>query len=44
MHLLRSPPAQFEDDPTDYILSDMEGSDSDTRRRCAIELLRGMCR
>jgi len=35
---------KFEDDPQDYINADMEGSDTDTRRRCAIELLRGMCR
>jgi len=35
---------RFEDDPQDFINADMEGSDSDTRRRCAIELLRGMCR
>jgi exportin-2 (importin alpha re-exporter) len=35
---------QFEDDPSDYILADMEGSDSETRRRCSIDLLRAMCR
>ena len=35
---------QFEDDPAEYILSDMEGSDSETRRRCSINLLRAMCR
>jgi len=34
----------FEDDPADFILADMEGSDSDTRRRCCCELLRSMCR
>lgn len=32
----------FEDNPTDYIRKDMEGSDQDTRRRCAIELVRNL--
>jgi len=32
----------FEDNPTDYIRKDMEGSDQDTRRRCAVELVRGL--
>ncbi len=32
----------FEDNPTDYIRKDMEGSDQDTRRRCAIELVRSL--
>lgn len=30
----------FEDNPTDYIRKDMEGSDQDTRRRSASELVR----
>jgi len=28
----------FEDDPLDYIRRDLEGSDSDTRRRSALTL------
>eukprot|EP01038_Epipyxis_sp_PR26KG_P004977 gene4977-6960_t len=32
----------FEDNPTDYIRKDMEGSDVDTRRRCAIDLVRSL--
>lgn len=32
----------FEDNPTDYIRKDMEGSDQDTRRRAAMELVRGL--
>lgn len=32
----------FEDNPSDYIRKDMEGSDQDTRRRCAIELVRSL--
>lgn len=32
----------FEDNPTDYIRKDMEGSDQDTRRRCAVDLVRGL--
>jgi exportin-2 (importin alpha re-exporter) len=32
----------FEDNPTDYIRKDMEGSDQDTRRRSACELVRGL--
>lgn len=32
----------FEDNPADYIRKDMEGSDQDTRRRCAIELVRAL--
>ena len=33
----------FEDNPTEYIQRDMEGSDQDTRRRCACELVRALC-
>lgn len=32
----------FEDNPSDYIRKDMEGSDQDTRRRSAMELLRAL--
>jgi exportin-2 (importin alpha re-exporter) len=32
----------FEDNPTDYIRKDMEGSDQDTRRRSATELVRSL--
>lgn len=32
----------FEDNPTDYIRKDMEGSDQDTRRRSACELVRAL--
>ena len=35
---------KFEDDPADFILTDMEGSDSDSRRKCAQDLLKSMCR
>jgi exportin-2 (importin alpha re-exporter) len=34
----------FEDNPTDYIRKDMEGSDQDTRRRSAMELIRALCK
>ena len=33
----------FEDDPVEYIRRDIEGSDSDTRRRAAVDLVKGMC-
>jgi exportin-2 (importin alpha re-exporter) len=32
----------FEDNPQDYIRKDIEGSDQDTRRRCAVELVRSL--
>jgi exportin-2 (importin alpha re-exporter) len=32
----------FDDNPIDYISKDMEGNDQDTRRRCAIELIRSL--
>ena len=32
----------FEEDPQEYIKRDIEGSDSDTRRRAACELVRGL--
>lgn len=33
----------FEDNPVEYIRRDMEGSDADTRRRGAVELVKGLC-
>jgi exportin-2 (importin alpha re-exporter) len=33
----------FEDNPVEYIRRDMEGSDGDTRRRGAVELVKGLC-
>eukprot|EP00586_Coscinodiscus_wailesii_P008972 CAMPEP_0172520780 /NCGR_PEP_ID=MMETSP1066-20121228/292199_1 /TAXON_ID=671091 /ORGANISM="Coscinodiscus wailesii, Strain CCMP2513" /LENGTH=996 /DNA_ID=CAMNT_0013303589 /DNA_START=78 /DNA_END=3069 /DNA_ORIENTATION=- len=35
---------RFEDDPQEFILSDIEGSESESRRKCSQELLRAMCR
>lgn len=35
---------RFEDDPEEYILRDMEGSETVSRRKCSQELLRAMCR
>jgi exportin-2 (importin alpha re-exporter) len=35
---------RFEDDPSEFILSDMESSDTESRRKCTQELLRAMCR
>jgi exportin-2 (importin alpha re-exporter) len=35
---------RFEDDPREYILTEVEGSDSETRRRSSEDLLRSMCR
>jgi exportin-2 (importin alpha re-exporter) len=35
---------RFEDDPNEFILSDMESSDTESRRKCTQELLRAMCR
>jgi exportin-2 (importin alpha re-exporter) len=34
----------FEDDPREFILTEMEGSDSESRRRCSQVLLQAMCR
>jgi len=34
----------FEDNPMEYIRRDIEGSDSDTRRRLACDLIRSMCK
>eukprot|EP00804_Cyclotella_cryptica_P016814 CCRYP_001807-RB/>CCRYP_001807-RB protein AED:0.02 eAED:0.02 QI:1248/1/1/1/1/0.66/3/146/675 len=35
---------RFEDDPQEFILSDMEASDTESRRKCSQDLLRAMCR
>jgi exportin-2 (importin alpha re-exporter) len=35
---------RFEDDPREFILTEVEGSDSETRRRSSEVLLRAMCR
>mmetsp|Transcript_36824 Transcript_36824/g.77254 ORF Transcript_36824/g.77254 Transcript_36824/m.77254 type:complete len:992 (-) Transcript_36824:111-3086(-) len=35
---------RFEDDPAEFILGDMESSDTESRRKCTQELLRAMCR
>jgi exportin-2 (importin alpha re-exporter) len=34
----------FEDDPREFILTEMEGSDNESRRRCSQVLLHSMCR
>lgn len=39
---LESDEELFEDDPIDYIRLDLEGSDTDTRRRAAGDLVRGL--
>lgn len=33
----------FEDEPREYVRQDLEGSDSGTRRRGAVELVKGLC-
>lgn len=33
----------FEDNPVEYVRRDMEGSDTETRRRGAVELVKGLC-
>jgi exportin-2 (importin alpha re-exporter) len=35
---------RFEGDPREYIMTEVEGSDSESRRRCSQDLLRSMCR
>ena len=35
---------RFEDDPREFITTEVEGSDSETRRKCSQDLLRAMCR
>lgn len=40
--MLESDEELFEDEPIEYIRRDLEGSDSETRRRAATELVRGL--
>lgn len=35
---------RFEEDPQEFIVSDMESGDTDSRRKCSQDLLRAMCR
>ncbi|KAF9582671.1 importin-alpha export receptor, partial [Lunasporangiospora selenospora] len=42
MGLRESDEELFEDEPIDYIRRDLEGSDSETRRRASTELVRGL--
>lgn len=35
---------KFEEDPQEFIMTEIEGSDSDSRRKCSRDLLRAMCR
>jgi exportin-2 (importin alpha re-exporter) len=35
---------RFEDDPAEFIATDMEGSESESRRKCSQDLLKSMCR
>jgi exportin-2 (importin alpha re-exporter) len=35
---------RFEDDPREYMLTEVEGSDSESRRKCSQDLLKSMCR
>ncbi|KAI8915177.1 Cse1-domain-containing protein [Powellomyces hirtus] len=42
MTLRESDEELFEDDPIEYIRRDLEGSDTDTRRRAASDLVRGL--
>lgn len=35
---------RFEDDPAEFIVRDIEGEDSESRRRNSQDLLRAMCR
>ncbi len=43
MQLLQADEELFDDTPFEYVKKDIEGSDSDTRRRVACELVRGLC-
>ena len=42
--LRESDAEMFEDDPFEYVQRDMEGSDTDSRRRCGVDLLRACVR
>jgi exportin-2 (importin alpha re-exporter) len=35
---------RFEDDPKEYMLTEIEGSDNESRRKCSQDLLKAMCR
>lgn len=35
---------RFEDDPHEFMLTEVEGSDSETRRKCSQDCLKAMCR
>lgn len=44
MMVRESDEEKFEDDPQEYIMTEIEGSDSESRRKCSRDLLRAMCR
>ena len=44
VQLLQADEELFEENPFEYVRRDVEGSDSDTRRRGACDLVRGLCR
>lgn len=44
LYFRESDEERFEDDPREYIVTEVEGSDSETRRKCSQDLLRAMCR
>ena len=44
LRLLEADEEMFEDDPAEFIRRDIEGSDTDTRRRVCAELVRALCR
>ena len=44
VQLLEADAELFEENPFEYVRRDVEGSDSDTRRRGACDLVRGLCR
>jgi exportin-2 (importin alpha re-exporter) len=35
---------RFEDDPKEYLMTEIEGSDNESRRKCSQDLLKAMCR
>ncbi len=44
LHIREVDEEQFEDDPAEFILGDLEESDSESRRKRSQDLLRAMCR
>ena len=44
LYFRESDEERFEDDPQDFMLTEVEGSDSETRRRCSQDCLKAMCR